>query len=200
MRSYREWLPAASYEGVASLGGSFVSETIEDYFFTPWDLDYGRVIRFDHDFIGREALEEMQGRPHRRKVSLVIDPGDAAAVFRSQMSPGGNGKAMEMPNAHYASYPYDAVFDGSGNRIGVSTYLSFIAPDNALVSLAVVDEEFAAEGSKVSLLWGEPNGRSCRPVVEPHIQMELRATVARWPFSSVAQAGYRPGMPEPALG
>lgn len=193
-RPYREWLPAASYEGVASLGGSFVSDRIEDYLFTPWDVDYGRIIRFDHDFIGRSALEEMQGRAHRRKVSLVIDPDDAATVFRSQMTPGGNGKAMEMPNAHYASYPYDAVFDGNGKRVGVSTYLSFIAPDNALVSLAVVDEQFAAEGSKVTLLWGEPDGGSHRPVVEPHVQMNLRATVARWPFSSVAQKGYRPAL------
>lgn len=197
-RAYREWLPAASYEGMASLGGSFVSDTIQDYFFTPWDLDYGRIIRFDHDFIGRDALRSLEGRPHRRKVSLVIDPDDAAMVFRSQMSPGGNGKAMEMPSAHYAAYPYDAVLARGGDRIGVSTYLSFIAPDNALVALAVVDEAFAAEGSQVDLLWGEPEGGPYRPVVEPHVQMVLKATVACWPFSSVAQTGYRPRVLESA--
>jgi glycine cleavage system aminomethyltransferase T len=38
------------------LGGSFVSENIEDYYLTPYDLGYGHVVKFDHDFIGREAL------------------------------------------------------------------------------------------------------------------------------------------------
>ena len=191
-REFREWLPAASYEGTASLGGSFVSERIEDYMFTPWDLDYGRVIRFDHDFVGREALERLAGHYHRKKVSLVLDPDDTAAVFRSQMNPGGNGKAMELPTAHFASYQYDSVLDGRGNQAGVSTYMSFIAPDNALVSLAVLDEEFASEGTEVTIVWGEPDGGSNRPTVERHRQMDVRAKVSGWPFSKLARAGYRP--------
>lgn len=191
-RPFREWLPAASYEGVASLAGSFVSNKIEDYLMTPWDVDYGRIIRFDHDFVGREALQRMQDGYHRRKVSLVLDPDDTAAIFRSQMSPGENGKAMEMPTAHYGSYQYDSVFDKAGNQVGLSTYMSFIAPDGALVSLAVVDEEFAQEGTEVSLLWGEPRGRPRRLAVEPHVQMEVKARVSGWPFSKVAQSGYRP--------
>src|ERR1043165_4419580 len=31
MKSYRQWLPAASYEGTGSIGGSFYSDNIEDY-------------------------------------------------------------------------------------------------------------------------------------------------------------------------
>ncbi|HSM44412.1 MAG TPA: aminomethyl transferase family protein, partial [Acidimicrobiia bacterium] len=49
IRSYREWLPAGSYEATASIGGSFDSTDIEDYYFTPWDLGYGHFVRFDHD-------------------------------------------------------------------------------------------------------------------------------------------------------
>ena len=41
LKAYREWLPAAGYEGSASVGGSFDSPDIEDYYFTPWDLGYG---------------------------------------------------------------------------------------------------------------------------------------------------------------
>ena len=55
LRPYREWLPARGYEGAASIGGSFYSGDIEDYYFTPWDLGYGHLVKFDHDFIGREA-------------------------------------------------------------------------------------------------------------------------------------------------
>jgi glycine cleavage system aminomethyltransferase T len=192
MRPYREWLPATSFDGIAALGGSFVSDRIEDYYFTPWEIDYGRLIRYDHDFVGRAALEEMQSRPHRKKVSLVINAEDAAAVYRSQMTVGDNGKAMEVPTAHYAAYPYDMVLNSAQQQVGVSTYTSFIDPDGAWVSLAVVDESVAAEGTELAIVWGEPDGGSQRPTVEPHKQMTLRATVSGWPFSKVAQQGYRP--------
>ncbi len=51
-------LGAKSYEVAASLGGSFISNRIEDYYLTPWDIGYGGFMKFDHDFIGREALEK----------------------------------------------------------------------------------------------------------------------------------------------
>lgn len=193
MRGYREWLPALTYDGLASLGGSFVSDRIEDYCFTPWDLDYGRLIRFDHDFVGRAALEEMAERPHRRKVSLVIEPEDAAAVYRSQMGEGPKGKAMEEPSAHYAAYPFDAVTDMDGQPVGVSCYLNFIAPDRTWVALACVDAAHAEEGTELRLVWGEPDGGSGRPTVEPHEQMALRGRVTGWPFSAAARAAYRKG-------
>jgi syringate O-demethylase/vanillate/3-O-methylgallate O-demethylase len=192
MQAYREWLSADSFDGIAALGGSFVSDDIEDYYFTPWEIDYGRLIRYDHDFVGREALEKRQDDAHRKKVSLVINPDDAAAVYRSQMTVGENGKAMEVPTAHYAAYPYDTLLDKAGNQVGVSTYTSFIDPDGAWVSLAVLDEAVAVEGTELELVWGEPDGGSTRPTVEPHKQMTLRVTVSGWPFSKVAQSGYRP--------
>ena len=109
------------------------------------------------------------------------------------MNPGQNGKAMEMPTAHYAAYPYDAVFNASGDQVGISTYSAFLAPDAAWVNLAVVDEAHAAIGTRLTILWGEPHGGSARPTVERHVQMPIRGTVAGWPFSKVARTGYRPG-------
>ena len=44
----------------ARIGGSFVSDNIEDYYMTPYELGYGPFVKFDHDFIGREALEKMR--------------------------------------------------------------------------------------------------------------------------------------------
>src|SRR3546814_13541034 len=65
----REWLPATGYEASGSLGGSFYSDNIEDYYVSPYELGYGPFVKFDHDFIGREALQKMAERPHRRKVT-----------------------------------------------------------------------------------------------------------------------------------
>ena len=55
------------YEGIASLGGSYVSKNIEDYYVTPHEMGYGSFVKFDHDFIGREALEKMKDRRTARR-------------------------------------------------------------------------------------------------------------------------------------
>ena len=88
MKSYREWLPADGYEASGSLGGSFYSDNIEDYYLTPYELGYGPFVKFDHDFIGREALEKVAGKPHRRKVTFAWNADDVAKVFRSFFEPG----------------------------------------------------------------------------------------------------------------
>ena len=56
LRSFRAWLPATSEEATWALGGSYNAPEIQDYYFTPWELGYGNVVKFDHDFVGREAL------------------------------------------------------------------------------------------------------------------------------------------------
>src|SRR5258708_4962387 len=81
MKAYREWLPANSYEGIGSLGGSFYSENIEDYYLTPYDLGYGPTVKFDHDFVGREALETISKNPKRTKVTLALNNADVMAAM-----------------------------------------------------------------------------------------------------------------------
>ena len=67
---------------MASLGGSFYSDDITDYYLTPYDLGYGPFVKFDHDFVGRAALEKMAGNPKRKKVTLVWNGDDIAACLR----------------------------------------------------------------------------------------------------------------------
>src|ERR1700734_2106533 len=55
LRSYREWLGADSYEATNAIAGSFVSPDIEDYYTNPWELGYGGVPNFDHNFHRRDA-------------------------------------------------------------------------------------------------------------------------------------------------
>ncbi len=90
MKKYREWLPANGYEGTASIGGSFVSSNIEDYYLTPYAMGYGPFVKFDHEFIGREALEKMVAdkRPQRKKVTFEWDAGDLGAILRLAGGPG----------------------------------------------------------------------------------------------------------------
>jgi vanillate/3-O-methylgallate O-demethylase len=77
-----------------------------------------------------------------------------------------------------------------GETVGVSHDCGYIYNERAFVSLASIDTTLAPVGSEVSVLWGEsPN--SSKPAVEPHEQIEIRATVAPCPFASVARSAYR---------
>ena len=47
-------------------------------------------------------------------------------------------------------------------------------------------------GTEGTLVWGEEGGGTTKPTVERHAQVEIRATVAPAPISSVAREAYRP--------
>ncbi|MES1972104.1 MAG: aminomethyltransferase family protein [Pseudomonadota bacterium] len=189
LKPYREWLGANSYEAKASIGGSYVPDSVEGYYLTPWDLGYGLFVKFDHDFIGREALERMAGQPHRQKVTLALDTEDALRVISSQLQKGDRAKYMEFPSAVYSMHPYDSVLV-DGKIVGISTWIGYSANEGKMLTLAMLDAEYAAPGTQVTLLWGEPNGGTRKPTVEPHVQTEIRATVAPVPYSEVARDSY----------
>jgi syringate O-demethylase len=189
MKAYREWLPADSYEGTCSLGGSLYSDNIEDYYLTPWDLGYGFFVKFDHDFIGREALEKMAAAPKRHKVTLALDSEDVMRVMSSMFHKGGRAKAIEFPSAVYAMHPFDKVLV-DGKSVGVSTWVGYSANEGKMLTLAIVDEAYAKPGTKITLLWGEENGGSKKPTVERHVQTEISGVVAAVPYAEVARDAY----------
>lgn len=102
LRGYREWLPGHSWEANIELGGSYVSANIEDYYVTPYDLGYGHIVKFDHDFVGRESLEGLSASHTRKKVVLVWDSGDVQRVYASQFGSMERFKSIEAPRANYA--------------------------------------------------------------------------------------------------
>jgi syringate O-demethylase len=192
LKPYREWLPANGYEGSASLGGSFASPNIEDYYLTPWDLGYGHLVKFDHDFIGREALERMAGGPHRTKVTLELDDEDVARTIATMFQKEGRAKFIEWPNAVYSMHPYDNV-TVDGETVGVSTWICYSANEGKLLTLAIIDEQHAEPGTEVTFVWGEEGGGSAKPTVEEHVQTEMRAVVAPCPYVAEVRASYAPG-------
>ena len=176
MKPYREWLSANGFEANASLGGSFYSDNIEEYYQTPWDLGYGKHINFDHDFIGRAALEKMADQPHRRKVWLKWNDEDVQKVFASQLGPGDRFKYMEVPNAYYSILPFDKIV-ADGRVVGLSTYTVYTSNVRSWFSLAMVDED-VPDNTEVNVVWGEEDGGSRKPNVERHVQTNIRATVS----------------------
>ena len=192
LKAYREWLPAKGYEGSASVGGSFVSDDIEDYYFTPWDLSYGHLVKFDHDFIGREALEAKVDDEHRTKVTLALDDDDVTRTIASQLQKTDRAKYIEWPNAVYSMHPFDEV-KVNDETIGVSTWICYSANEGKLLTLAVLDEEHAEPGTEVTFVWGEENGGTRKPTVERHVQTEMRAIVSPVPYVETVRSSYAPG-------
>lgn len=193
LKAYREWLPAEGYEGSCSIGGSYVSNNIEDYYLTPWDLGYGLFVKFDHDFIGREALEKLAEKKHRKKVTLTLFPEDVTAVVLSQYGKENKrGKFMDFPSAVYSMHPFDKVMV-EGKTVGLSTWISYSANERSMLTLAMIDPEYAEPGTEVVFVWGEENGGTNKPTVERHEQMEIRATVSPVPYVEVARKQYSGG-------
>jgi glycine cleavage system aminomethyltransferase T len=190
MKAYREWLSAGSYEARSSLGGSFHSDNIEDYYLTPYDLGYGTSVKFDHDFVGREALEKISQNPRRTKVTLVLDREDVLKAMGTMFQKDGRAKYIDFPSAVYATWPYDRVVK-NGRTIGISTWIGYSSNEGKMLTLAILNNEDAQTGNDVSLVWGEQPGTGSKATVEPHVQTEFRATVAPVPYSQVAREAYR---------
>lgn len=188
LADYRKWLPADSWEGRSQLGGSLVLPSIEQYYVSPWDVGADKLLKFDHDFIGREALQEAAGRTdHRRKVTLVWNEADVTDVFRSLLEPGLPCKYMDLPRSSYSFHQYDEVLSSRGEVIGFSKFVGYTVNEAKFLSLAVVSSEFATPGTEVMVTWGEPNGGSHKRSVERHRQASIRATVAPNPYARSAQ-------------
>lgn len=178
-KAFREWLPAKSFEGMASLGGSFRSDNVSDYFVEPYELGYKPLVHFDHDFIGREALQQRADK-QRTKVTLEWNNEDVFRIMRESV---GNAqprkKFVALPVPMYATFEYDQVML-DGKPIGISQWSSYSSNAGAVLSTALIDNEQVEMGREVELVWGEPDSK--RATVEEHKVVGIRARIAPVPY------------------
>lgn len=190
MRPYREWLTAAHFEGFSSVGGSFQPEDVREYYLTPFDLEYDRMIHWDHEFVGRDALLAMKDKPHRKKVILVWNGDDVTEVYRTLFQKGRMAMWMDMPSADYAIHPYDRV-EIDGKLVGISGYPLYSANERAYLSVSIIDPEFSEPGTQLEVVWGEPDGGSRKPSVHDHKQVKIRCEAQPWPIAEASRRAYR---------
>ncbi len=188
MRPYREWLTPFHLETVGSLGGSFISQDIVDYYVDPIEVGYGALIDFKREFVGREALLRKASNPTRKKVTLLWNSEDVADIQRAALFPSdGPAKYISTPYSMYATFESDAVLKGD-RPAGVSQWSAYSSNARSFISLALVNMEHSEPGTELTLLWGEPN--STRPTVEKHEVRQIRVTVAPAPlFEKVIKTG-----------
>lgn len=182
LKPYREWLRDDGYEATLSLGGSFRSTRIEDYYVSPFDFGYGHLVKFDHEFIGHDALAEAAKGPRRRKVWLRWRDEDVVKLWGSSLFGGQHrAKFLETPLGRYARVQWDAVLLAQ-RFVGISTLCGYTVNMGAWCSLAMVDEQDAVDGHEVEVLWGEEGGGTGKRTVERHEQTVVRATVSTRPL------------------
>jgi vanillate/3-O-methylgallate O-demethylase len=190
MRLYREWLPASSFEAMASVGGSFQPDDVREYYLTPFELGYDRVIRFDHDFVGRQALERMKDQPHRKKVIYKWSKESVLQVFAGLMEHGMMPMFLDIPSSEYAWHPYDRV-EHNGRLVGLSGYPLYSANERAWLSVGIIEPALADPRNRATLIWGEPNGGTQKPAVHRHRQVEIEVEVCAWPIQADVRQNYR---------
>jgi vanillate/3-O-methylgallate O-demethylase len=163
-------MPAAS--ATFYLAGSFEAEDISAWYRSPVELGWGKSIKFDHDFKGRDALEAELAAPRRQIRTLVWNPDDVvqvyASLFRKDALPF---HFMEMPRDQRGFMYADKVMAGD-RSVGVATSRGYSYYFREMISLAVIDVDQAEIGNELSVVWGNPGER----------QITIRATVAPAPY------------------
>ncbi|MBO9575094.1 MAG: aminomethyltransferase family protein [Sphingobium sp.] len=191
LKAYREWLPANSYEASGAIGGSFVSSNIEDYYVNPWEIGYGPFVKFDHDFIGRSALEKLDVPTQRKKVTLAWNGDDMAKIYSSLFDADADShyKFFDLPLANYANTNADSVVDADGTNVGISMFTGYSYNEKRALSLATIDHDIPV-GTELKVIWGEENGGTRKTTVEPHKQIAVRAVVSPVPYSVAVRDTY----------
>ena len=188
MAEYRDWLGADSYEAVGSIGGSYVSDDIADYYVNPFELGYGFYIGWKKDgFIGKDALAKMKDGPNRKKVTFEWNRDDVMKVIASGFEDGTPMKWIDFPQPNYASTSADMIMR-DGKMVGMSMFNGYSYNERCVLSLGVVSQDVEV-GDVLTLVWGEPE-RTGKTSTEAHRQAEIRVKVAPTPYAREAREHY----------
>src|SRR5262249_8139546 len=140
---------------------------------TPVEVRWHNMARFDHDFIGREALAAEIASPKRTTVTLRWNADDALDTYASLLRPGAAYKPLDLPYApqRWPMAHADHVVK-DGREIGYSSGTSDSPAFREFLSHGCIDIEACSIGNQVVVRWGDHGGAI----------KDVRATVARFPY------------------
>jgi vanillate/3-O-methylgallate O-demethylase len=155
--------------------GSVAPQNTEARLRTPFDLNWDRSVRFDHEFIGRARLEPLARNPPRRTVTLRWNADDVIDIYASLFRQGEEYKTMELPTTptwqdNFTSHA-DHVLH-AGRHVGVSSGNIYSYHFRQSLSMGCLDADLCTPGTELTVLWGDHGGRI----------KEVRVTVERFPY------------------
>ncbi len=158
------------------LTGSYDPDDIHARMRTPGELDWLWMSKFDHEFIGRAALEAEAANPKRKIVNLLWNSEDVVDIYASLLRKGDSYKYMEMPCAPsqtgFAGGNSDIVQTTAGKVVGISSSTVYSYYYREVLSQCVIDIDQAELGNEVIVQWGDFGGKI----------KNVRATVVRYPY------------------
>jgi vanillate/3-O-methylgallate O-demethylase len=153
--------------------GSFEPNDISDMYKSPIELGWAKSIKFDHAFIGREALELEIANPKRVLVTLEWNSEDILDVYASNFKQGTPYDWMDVPREEGCCVITNRVLDGE-RLIGLATARGFSYYFRKMLSHCNIDVSYSAPGTEVRVEWGEPG----------HPKKLIRAIVAASPYKT----------------
>lgn len=173
MEEYLEEFKASmpAFAVTFNIAGSFEADDVSAWYRSPVELGWANRIKFDHDFIGREALEAEVAHPQRTMRTLAWNADDVVDVYASLFRQGKPYHYMETPRDQRGFMYADKVLKDN-KLVGVSTSRGYSYYFRQMLSLCTIDVEHSEPGTEVTVVWGDPG--------EP--QKEIRATVAPAPY------------------
>ncbi|MDD2554502.1 MAG: hypothetical protein PHP51_08015 [Desulfotomaculaceae bacterium] len=176
LNAFKSSMPASMT--TLNLYGSFEGNDISDYYRSPIELGWSKVVKFDHDFLGREALEKEMANPRRIMRTLVWNPEDVVDVYASLFKKGDHYDFIEFPRYQRGGMYVDKVMK-DGKLVGATSSYGYSYYFREMLCLAVIDIDQAQTGNEVKIIWGAPG----------HPQKEIRATVAEAPYKKDRSKG-----------
>ena len=151
------------------------ADDIENGFVNPYDVKWDYLINWDHDFIGKKALQEMAKAPARTVVTLEWNAEDIGKAFASQFT-----GTPVMPWDDISNIADGALLDFfviskvmNGNQmIGVASGRERDFYHGNMISLAFINREYANVGDEYTVMWGST----------PLSAQPIRVKVAPFPY------------------
>jgi glycine cleavage system aminomethyltransferase T len=150
---------------------------------SPYDLGWGHLVNFNHEFPGKAALEKEAAAEATTMKTLVWNSDDIAKLLNDSLFADDSDVITPMTFPH-DNFSYTVGVPGKaqtlradkvlvdGEDIGTSSGRTYTEWSHEVLSLATLKTEFAQEGTEVVVLWGD----------EGTHQYPIRATVARYPY------------------
>lgn len=128
---------------------------------TPYDLGWGWLVNFDHEYIGKEALEHIAHDPPNKLVALEWNTEDVQDVYASMFRENSY-EYMELPRHAGGDVTGSSIYTAHGNDsqlLGCAVSRVYSYWFKNMISLGVIKKEFAEPGTEVVIKWGSGVGR-----------------------------------------
>ncbi|MGO1183552.1 MAG: glycine cleavage T C-terminal barrel domain-containing protein [Micrococcaceae bacterium] len=162
------------YAKPAYISGSYDGESIQEYYRSPVELGWGKVVTTQRDdYLGAAALAEEKENPRRVLRTLEWNREDVTEVLNSLFEEGEHYDYMEMPRDQRGFMWADRVVR-DGRDIGTATSRGYSYYFRKMLSLSTLDVADAEIGTEVEIIWGAPG----------HRQKTIRAVVCPAPYKT----------------